>query len=224
MQTVKNSIRYVDHAQAGQLKLRSARLQNRAGTFVRPEATSFQAAAASADWSRASDFFVVLTNPAGKDAYPIAATVFALMSRSGSKSRTRVAIEFLRWSLEHGLGTASRLGYVPLPATLVEQVARYWATTFGTGPSAPGYRPQRRGARTGCPASRSRRSWPPSTTATPPTSTWWMPSGASVGSAQVARSRTRAGIEDRQVGVGADAHPPLVGAARGRGAPAAGPA
>ena len=44
-----------------------------------PDATSFQAAASSADWTTASDFHLVLTNAPGENAYPITATTFVLM-------------------------------------------------------------------------------------------------------------------------------------------------
>ncbi len=130
---VKNSIGYVDYAQAIQMKLAYALLQNRSGRFIRPDTTSFQAAAASADWGRASDFYVLLTDVPGEDAYPITATAFVLMHKTGSRSRSRAALEFFRWSLEKGSGTAAQLGYVPLPEPLVLQVKNYWITTFKTG-------------------------------------------------------------------------------------------
>jgi phosphate transport system substrate-binding protein len=130
----KNSIGYVEFAQAMQSKLIPAMVQNRAGRFVRPETTSFQAAAANADWRSASDFQVLVTDSRGDDAYPITATVFVLMSKASSRSRTRAALDFFRWSLERGSSTATRLGYVPLPAPLVKQVKDYWTRTFATGP------------------------------------------------------------------------------------------
>jgi phosphate transport system substrate-binding protein len=129
----ENSIGYVDHAQAMQLKLTTLSIQNRAGKFVRPESASFQAAASSADFSASRDFYALLTDPPGKDAYPITATVFALMHGRGSPTRTDAALDFFRWCLVHGSGTASRLGYVPLPPALVQQVAAYWKTTFRSG-------------------------------------------------------------------------------------------
>ena len=82
VKATRNAIGYVEYAQATELGLAHALLQNRAGRFVRPDAATFQAAAAGADWSAAPDFHVVLTNPAGEQAYPIAATVFVLMSRT----------------------------------------------------------------------------------------------------------------------------------------------
>ena len=62
---VKNSIGYVEYAHAVQTKLSYALVQNRAGKFVKPDAASFQAAAASADWEKASDFHLLLTDAPG---------------------------------------------------------------------------------------------------------------------------------------------------------------
>ena len=129
---VRNSIGYVDYAQALQLKLSTAVIRNRAGRFVRAEATSFQAAAAGADWKTTSDFYLLFTDLPGDTAYPITATVFVLMPKAGVRSRTRAALDFFRWSLEKGSATASQLGYVPLPAPLVEHVKGYWRRTFGS--------------------------------------------------------------------------------------------
>jgi phosphate transport system substrate-binding protein len=133
VKATRNAIGYVEYAQATELGLAHALLQNRAGRFVRPDAATFQAAAAGADWSAASDFHLVLTNPAGEQAYPIVATVFALMRKAGSGARTRSALDFFRWSLRNGSGTASALGYVPLPPVLVQQVEAYWGRAFHAG-------------------------------------------------------------------------------------------
>ncbi len=133
MSRARNSIGYVEYAQAMQLKLSYALIQNRAGRFVRPDTASFQAAAARADWGRTSDFYLLLTDSPGENAYPITATVFVLMHKAASRSRTRAALDFFRWSLENGSRTAADLGYVPLPAPLVQQVLGYWTKTFGNG-------------------------------------------------------------------------------------------
>ena len=125
--------RYVEYAQANQLGLAHVLLQNRSGRFVAPDAATFQAAAAGSDWSAAADFHVVLTNPAGEQAYPIAATVFVLVSRTAPRARTRATLDFFRWSLRKGSGTATPLGYVPLPPARVQQVEAYWARTFQAG-------------------------------------------------------------------------------------------
>jgi len=50
------------------------------------------------------------------------------MHKSAPRARTRAALDFFRWSLEKGSGTATQLGYVPLPRFLVDQVKAYWRT------------------------------------------------------------------------------------------------
>ena len=127
----RNSIGYVEYAQALQARLSFAQIRNRTGTFVKPESASFQAAAASAEWSKTADFNLMLTNAPGDAAYPITATVFVLMHKKPNWLRQpRATFNFFRWSLDEGGKHAAALGYVPLPATLVKQIKDYWAKTF----------------------------------------------------------------------------------------------
>jgi phosphate transport system substrate-binding protein len=123
---IPNSIGYVEYAYVLQNRMPFALLQNAAGNFVAPNAASFQAAAASADWKNTQDFFLVMTNAPGANAYPITATTFVLMHRQPKdKGRSDTALKFFRWALEHGQGQAQKLDYVPLPADLVGQVGKY---------------------------------------------------------------------------------------------------
>jgi phosphate transport system substrate-binding protein len=129
-----NSIGYVEYAQATRLNLATALIRNRAGQFVAPDRGSFQVAAASAEWSKASDFDLMLTNAPGDEAYPITATVFVLMQKqANAPRRSRAALSFFRWALEKGSKDAADLGYVPLPPALVGQVVDYWSKSFRTG-------------------------------------------------------------------------------------------
>ena len=132
VKATRNSIGYVEHAQATQARLAHALLENRAGRFVRPETASFQAAAANADWAGERLPSAADRRP-GEPSYPITATVFVLMPTTGARARTRAALEFFRWSLEKGSGIAAALGYVALPPSVVAQVKAYWTATFKTG-------------------------------------------------------------------------------------------
>src|SRR5215475_8943568 len=126
---VPGSIGYLEYSYALQRldKISFAAVQNSAGNFVIPDAASFQAAAASADWKTAKDFHLVLTNAAGEDAYPITATTFVLMHKQPkSAERSAAAIDFIRWSLGSGKSQAQILNYVPLPPSLVAQIELYW--------------------------------------------------------------------------------------------------
>ena len=130
MQT-RNSIGYVDYAHVLRNKLAYGLVQNKAGEFIKPDAASFRAAAAGADWAKAQDFHLVLTNSPGADAYPIAATAFVLIPKTAkSPARARAAFEFFRWVLENGQQSASDLEYVPLPPDLVKQIESYWKSAF----------------------------------------------------------------------------------------------
>ena len=111
----KNAIGYLEFAQARESGLSYALIENLAGRFVKPDASSFRAAADHADWGQSSDFNLLLTDAQGQNAYPIAATVFVLMRRAASGARTRATLNFLEWSLDKGAKDAADLGYVPLP-------------------------------------------------------------------------------------------------------------
>jgi phosphate transport system substrate-binding protein len=129
----KNSISYVEYAYAIKNGLAYGLVQNKAGRFVQPSAATFQAAAGAAAWQDTTDFYRVMTDAPGDDSYPITATSFILMPKQPKDhARSKVAIDFFRWSLESGRGEAAALNYVPLPADLVEKIEKYWKTDFGT--------------------------------------------------------------------------------------------
>lgn len=123
---IKGSIGYVELAYAIEHKMTFAKLKNKSGVFVAPSLDSFQAAAANAGW-KASDFYEVLTEAAGKDSWPITATTFVLMPKQAKDAvRSAEALKFFRWSLEQGKADAKSLNYVSLPDGLVQQVEAYW--------------------------------------------------------------------------------------------------
>jgi phosphate transport system substrate-binding protein len=127
----KNSIGYVEYAYVLQNKMAYGLVQNKAGKFVKPDAASFQAAAASAEWGKAQDFYLIMTDAPGNDAYPIAATVFVIMYKQPKDAaRTNTAIDFFKWALENGQNQAEALNYVPLPESLVKQIEQYWKAQF----------------------------------------------------------------------------------------------
>jgi phosphate transport system substrate-binding protein len=125
---IPNSIGYVEYAYVVQNHMIYAVMQNGAGRFVAPSAGSFQAAAATADWSHAQDFYLVMTNAPGPNAYPITATTFVLMYKHPKNAQhSAAALKFFRWSLEHGQAQAASLDYVALPAPLVKKIETYLA-------------------------------------------------------------------------------------------------
>ena len=125
---IKGGIGYVELSYALQNKMSYSRLKNAAGNFILPSDESFAAAAASAEWAKSKDFFLVMTNAPGNDSWPITATNFILMYKKPKNvAGAKNAKEFFRWVYTNGGPQATALGYVPLPPALVEQIEAYWA-------------------------------------------------------------------------------------------------
>lgn len=123
---LRGSIGYVDFTYAKRGKLAYALVQNHAGNFIAPAITSFKAATDGVDWLKERDFNIMLTDPAGADAWPIMATSFALIRKyPEDPGRARDMLAFLRWVLESGQELASSQDYLPLPTALVHHVEFY---------------------------------------------------------------------------------------------------
>ncbi|GAB2494419.1 phosphate ABC transporter substrate-binding protein PstS [Arenimonas alkanexedens] len=128
---IKGAIGYIELSYALTNKVSYGQLQNAAGNFITPSDASIQAAAASAEWATSKDFYLVVTNAPGEQAWPITATNFALLStKPKNVENNRHAREFFAWAYANGAQQATDLGYVPLPAPLVEQIKAYWASSL----------------------------------------------------------------------------------------------
>jgi len=125
---IKGGIGYVELSYALQNHLTYTRMKNAAGNFVNPSDDTFSAAAAGADWANAQDFYLVMTNAPGDNAWPITATNFILMYKQPKNAASaKNARDFFQWVYANGDAQAKALDYVPLPASLVQQVEAYWA-------------------------------------------------------------------------------------------------
>ena len=125
------SIGYVEYAYVKQNNLAFTLMQNSAGKFVAPNARSFAAAAATADWSHARDFNLVMTNAPGPNAYPITASTFVLMYKNPKNAASSASTrKFFGWALTKGQPQAAALDYVPLPAPLVKRIQAYVASNI----------------------------------------------------------------------------------------------
>jgi len=131
VQTMAGSIGYVEYAYALQNKMIHTLLQNRAGEFVQPTIKTFQAATASADWTNAPGFYLVLTDQPGKESWPITGASFILMHRDQpDKEKARQILAFFDWCYRHGTETAQKLDYVPLPTHVIALVEDAWKTNI----------------------------------------------------------------------------------------------
>lgn len=124
---LKGSIGYVEYAYALQNKMAYGQVKNKDGRFVKPEDTSFKAAAANADWSKAPGMYLLLTEQAGKDSWPITGATFILMHKTQDKPDSgKEVLKFFDWAYENGDKLAADLDYVPMPDSVVKLIHAAW--------------------------------------------------------------------------------------------------
>ena len=129
VQRLPNSIGYVEYAYAKQNRMSHVMLKNAAGTFVQPDDATFKAAAASAEWNKT--FYQVLTNQAGKDAWPLTGATFVLMHKKQDKpAQASSSLKFFEWAYVNGDKSAADLEYVPLPTSVKDLVRKQWSTSI----------------------------------------------------------------------------------------------
>jgi phosphate transport system substrate-binding protein len=128
---IPGSIGYVEYAYALQNKMSHALVQNKAGRYVQPNGQTFSAAAATVDWAKSKDFYQLMTNAPGANAWPIAATTWVVMYKKPKNVAAGAsAKKFFQWSLTRGQKQALALDYVPLPAPLVKRIQAYVAANI----------------------------------------------------------------------------------------------
>jgi phosphate transport system substrate-binding protein len=127
VQRIKGSIGYVEYAYAKRNKMAHVSVQNKEGQFVQPDDTSFQAAAAYADWKNAPGFYQILTNQPGKTTWPITGASFILMQAKTEKPQNSAEVlKFFDWAFKNGQKMAEELDYVPLPQDVVKVIEDSW--------------------------------------------------------------------------------------------------
>ena len=120
---VKGAIGYVESTYASQNHLIVAQLQSANGHWVVANNDSFIAAAKNADWKSAPNFAVDLLNQPGDHSWPIVSTTFILIPTNPvDANKTKLIANWLGWSFANGGAMATALDYVPLPASVQEQV------------------------------------------------------------------------------------------------------
>ncbi len=128
------SIGYVEYAYATRNHFAYVLLKNHNGRFVAPTGAAFAAAAAGADWTKAPGFYLLLLDQPGEGSWPITGATFILI-RKDAPLATRQAVEhFFNWAYDVGDGEATKLGYVPLPASVKALVVSSWVTSWGAKP------------------------------------------------------------------------------------------
>ncbi len=120
IQQTPGSLGYVELIYAVQNKMSYGKVKNSFGAFVKADLASVSAAAAAAAKFIPDDFRVSITNPEGKEAYPIASFTWLLIpSKFADAAKRDVVKDFLKWALTDGQQYAEALSYAKLPKEIV---------------------------------------------------------------------------------------------------------
>lgn len=123
VKSTPGAISYTELNWARKAEMPIAAIRNAAGEFVRPTSASIDAAAAALESKMQQDFRVSLTNPPGKESYPIASfTWFYVPAKYKDVERGRAVAAYLAWVYAKGQEIARAEGYAPLPARVLERV------------------------------------------------------------------------------------------------------
>jgi len=122
IRTLPGSIGYVELIYAVQNNIAYGSVRNSAGVFLKASLEGVTAAAASVK-SMPADFRVSITNPPGKDAYPISSFTWLLIpAQSKDPAKGKILADFLNWMVTDGQKMAAPLSYSPLPDSVAEKV------------------------------------------------------------------------------------------------------
>ena len=118
----EGAIGYVELIYAISNGLPYAGIKNADGAYVEPSLKSVSAAAAGASLGPETDFRVSITNPSGRESYPIASFTWLLIRKQESDSaKGRLIRNFVQWMLRpEAQRMAADLHYAPLPLPVIE--------------------------------------------------------------------------------------------------------
>ena len=118
--TTPGAIGYVEYGYAHSQNLHMATLENKSGSYVAPTPDSAKAALASAQLP--SDMIVWVSDPDGKDAYPIVTfTWMCFYKQYTDKDKLDALKALVNYGLTDGQKESEALGYVPLPDSVVSK-------------------------------------------------------------------------------------------------------
>jgi phosphate transport system substrate-binding protein len=116
----KGSIGYLELIYAVKNHLTYGKVKNQAGVFVKADLASVTAAAAAAAKTMPADFRVSITDPSGKDAFPISTFTWLLIpSKISDPVKKKALVGFMKWSITTGQNSVEALDYAKLPSQVV---------------------------------------------------------------------------------------------------------
>ncbi len=131
VQRIRGSIGYVEYAYILENHMNYARMYNKAGKLVSPSLKGFQAAASHVDFTKAQDFYVILTDQPGPGTWPISGCTWQILSKNAPKATNEAVVKFFLWGFEHGQSMAESIAFGPLPPRTVDAIKVYWKKNLG---------------------------------------------------------------------------------------------
>jgi phosphate transport system substrate-binding protein len=122
IQQTPGAIGYVEYGYAKENNLKIAALENKAGKFITPNEESASKTLAAVTLPENLRAFI--EDPDGADSYPVVTYTWILAYKKYPDAAKAKAVEAaIEYALTDGQKVAGELGYVPLPANVVTQVA-----------------------------------------------------------------------------------------------------
>jgi phosphate transport system substrate-binding protein len=119
IKTTPGSFGYVEYGYARDAKLPMALLENKEGNFVAASTASGQVALASEEIP--ANRIAWAPDPAGKDAYPIVTFTWMIFYKHYDDAKKAEALrDVVNYCLSKGQESAEAMGYIPLPAKVIE--------------------------------------------------------------------------------------------------------
>lgn len=125
------AIGYIEYTYAMATKQPMASLQNKAGKFVAAGDEAGKAALAAAEFpaktlpgSSVPDMRVWLFDPAGEQSYPITTFTWMLLYQDQDDAKAKVLRDLVEYGLTKGQAMAPKMGYIPLPESVVGKVRK----------------------------------------------------------------------------------------------------
>ncbi len=117
------AIGYIEYGYADMAKVEMAAVQNKAGKFVLPSEKS--GAEALAKVALPADMRVWLSDPEGEGSYPIATYTWMIFYKKYDDANKAKAIQgLINYSLTEGQKISGKMGYIPLPENVVQEVSK----------------------------------------------------------------------------------------------------
>jgi phosphate transport system substrate-binding protein len=129
LRSTPGAIGYTELNLAVGSSVRMASIKNAVGEFIKPSANSIAAAATASRSKMTTDFRISLTNPPGKESYPISSFTWLYVPAVAKDTGRGTAVaNYLKWVYSSGQKIAQEKGYAILPPEVLEKVLAKAAT------------------------------------------------------------------------------------------------